>query len=795
MNYTKIIYSVAKVNFFLKFFYLCITNFTHMESPDEDQPQQNPLQSGEYWEKMYSEFLEFRRKGSGGMPPSAIKGVPNPLYRWVQQQHQFKAFLSPVQLAKLNAARFTWATKEIDAGWEQWYQSFLEFRKTHPTGMPRTYLNKVHNPLYNWCDKQRKLKDMLDQKQLDKLNAANFEWETPMRIFEEGWEENFKKFEEFKSANPEMMPPTFLEGIINPLFLWCTSQRRLFRRLGPERKKRLLDAGFEKDKIEKLTQWDRRYLEFKAWRKDNPEGMPQRLVDGQPSTLQEWCIVQIKKRIKNQLTTQQIKKLDSVGFIWQIKDLDAAWEKNYEEFLEFRKTHPGGWPPSRLESIVNPLHSWMVRQRELHFKLSPARLSKLNSAGFEWEITGLSPKDAWERRFEEFLEFKKNNPGMMPPFNANDLKKRSLRSWCAKQNRIKHTLHPEQIKRLEDAGFVWFKPDYKTAWELHFNDYVEFLKEYPGKKPSQKGNEAEKILYRWCNRQSEGKSNLSTEKIKRLDDVGFHWAERSLNALDKWEKRFNDYLEFLAGNPEGIPPNFINGKKNPVCKWWAKQCREKHLLLPLQIKRMNDAGFVWKVTSTIEKWEEMYTKFKEFKENNPEETSVPNSHGPETLYEWCRTQRNAKKRLSTEQIQKLDALGFKWKAKDTDEAWEQHYQEYLQFRKKTPKGMPTAFYKGKANPLHNWCRVQQRFKNKMPPERIKKLDDAGFDWFVIYPDWNDYYKEFIEFRNTSHKGMPEDNDSVNMRNLLKWCQEQRENKELLPPEYIEKLDAAGFEWE
>lgn len=202
-----------------------------MEDSNDNQTQQDQLQSGEYWDNMYREFLDFRFKKSSGMPPSIIKGVPNPLYKWVQQQHQFKAFLTPVQLTKLSAARFTWATKEIDAGWEQWYHSFLEFRKTHPTGMPRTYINKVHNPLYNWCDTQRKRKDRLEIEQLDKLNAANFEWETPMKIYEEGWEENFKKFLEFKSLNPDIMPPAFVEGQISSLYLWCVSQKKLLRRL------------------------------------------------------------------------------------------------------------------------------------------------------------------------------------------------------------------------------------------------------------------------------------------------------------------------------------------------------------------------------------------------------------------------------------------------------------------------------------------------------------------------------------------------------------------------------------
>jgi hypothetical protein len=383
----------------------------------------------------------------------------------------------------------------------------------------------------------------------------------------------------------------------------------------------------------------------------------------------------------------------------------------------------------------------------------------------------------------------------MPPYDKYDKKKLTLSKWCEKQNRDKHILLAERIKRLTEAGFIWKEYNFKSLWEKHFNDYVKFINDNPGKKPSLKGAKDEIILNRWVQRQNEGRYRLSDEKFKRLDDIGFPWADKTVNSGEKWEARFNEYLKFIAENPGGIPSYLINGKKNPLYTWWSRQNTEKDLLSKEQIDRMNKAGFVWKITSTKERWEMMYNKYKEFVENNPEGKPVPIIRGgADSLFEWCRTQRNAKSRLNQEQIQKLDSLGFNWTAKDIEEAWEQHYQDYLEFREKNPKGMPTAYYHGKANPMHNWCRVQQRFRNQLPADRVKKLDDAGFDWFVNFPDWNDYYKDFLEYRNAYQSGMPVDEYALNKRNLFKWCQEQRENQELLPPEYIQKLNEAGFEW-
>ena len=108
--------------------------------------------------------------------------------------------------------------------------------------------------------------------------------------------------------------------------------------------------------------------------------------------------------------------------------------------------------------------------------------------------------------------------------------------------------------------------------------------------------------------------------------------------------------------------------------------------------------------------------------------------------------------------------------------------------------MPVTFIHGKANPLHNWCRNQQNFRFKLPPERLKKLNDAGFDWYILHPGWMDHYTEFLEFRKKNKTGMPEENELHPNLSFFRWIQEQREHKEILPPDYIQKLDAAGFDW-
>jgi hypothetical protein len=772
-----------------------LSKIENMEPSGNNSGNENYKQTSEYWEKMYNEFVEFRRTKPCGLPSATIKKKPNPLYSWVIEQQMNRLHLSPLQIMKLKAAKFTWATYEIDPEWENGYIAFLKFRESHPSGMPPSEINKKHNPLYGWCNRQRKRKDMLNAGQLAKLKAACFEWETPMKLIEEAWQNYFRKFVEFKAENPNTMPsPYSNDSLLNPLYVWCNSQRHFKTRLGAKRVDRLKEAGFDFEKLEAFSPWELHYMEFITWRRKNPEGMPKKYIDGNPSSLQFWCNDQIRKRKQKKLSRIQIQKLDDAGFIWEIKDLDAAWEKKYREFVEFRKTNPTGIPPTRIDGKANPLFSWYSAQRMFRYKLSPEKINKLNAFNFDFNVY-FKPDASWEKHFADFLEFKKKNPGRMPGCTNDDKPSQTLYNWCYRQIRDKDKLPADKKKRLDEAGFIWGIPAYDEKWEQVYREYVEYSSNNPGKNPPSSGTFQEAKLCRWSVRQREKKSKLSQEQIKKLDDAGFPWTLIPSKKEEVWEKWFQQYITNRTSFSDGIPPRKVNGKMSRLYLWYVRQCYDQQRLAPELIVRLNKAGFVWMTKNKMEKWEEMFEKYLDFKKNHPEGTPIPISRGKkDSLYYWCKNQRDYKSKLSAEKIKKLDEAGFNWTSIGFNEHWEQRFKEYLAFREKNPKGMPQAFLHGKANPMHNWCRTMQRFRSQLSPERIKKLNDNGFEWYFSSPNWMEYYNEYLEQKKNV---WPERiQDAVpGKKSIYQWIDEQRENKDLLPPEYIQKLDEAGFEWE
>ncbi|MEI6122391.1 MAG: helicase associated domain-containing protein [Bacteroidota bacterium] len=102
------------------------------------------------------------------------------------------------------------------------------------------------------------------------------------------------------------------------------------------------------------------------------------------------------------LTANQLAKLKAAGFEWEfrIKLVEEVWEKNFENFVEFKKEHTHTMPLCMSNGMVNQLYLWCNSQRVLKSKLGSDRIARLKNAGFDFEkLEIFSP---WELRYMEF---------------------------------------------------------------------------------------------------------------------------------------------------------------------------------------------------------------------------------------------------------------------------------------------------------------------------------------------------------------------------------------------------------
>ena len=101
-------------------------------------------------------------------------------------------------------------------------------------------------------------------------------------------------------------------------------------------------------------------------------------------TLGGWVSTQRHLRKASELEEDHIRRLDGLGFVWNI--FDAAWEKMFAALVAYQNRFgdcnvPQGWPE-------NPtLRKWVDKQRGRRKanRLEEDRIRRLDELGFVWD--------------------------------------------------------------------------------------------------------------------------------------------------------------------------------------------------------------------------------------------------------------------------------------------------------------------------------------------------------------------------------------------------------------------------
>jgi hypothetical protein len=165
-----------------------------------------------------------------------------------------------------------------------------------------------------------------------------------------------------------------------------------------------------------------------------------------------------------------------------------------------------------------------------------------------------------------------------------------------------------------------------------------------------------------------------------------------------------------------------------------------------------------------------------------------------TLGSWVNKQRNIKRRLLPERLQRLDALGFDWDQSST--YWEQMYAQLTAYKKEHKHcNVPHLWEQDRA--LGGWVakQRQRRTNDQLSPERICRLDALGFDWDPSSTYWEQMYARLTAYKK-GHKHCNVPHLWEQDRGLGSWVavQRRRRTNDQLSPERIRRLDALGFAW-
>ncbi|KAL7510715.1 hypothetical protein ACHAXN_007613 [Cyclotella atomus] len=222
------------------------------------------------------------------------------------------------------------------------------------------------------------------------------------------------------------------------------------------------------------TAWDIRFMELKEYRDRMGNCNVPKIYPANPS-LGYWVNeqrFQYRRMINNKstyMTETKVAHLNSLGFIWTLRESKKPWTDWLEELRDYKKIHGHCDVPLKYEKN-QPLGAFVNNQRSEYRKLlkgepssmNDAKIKDLEAMGFHWSVReGRTP---WNARMAELLAYKDKYGDTNVPRNWEE--NPSLSIWVETQ-RQQYKLYgkspcrhmtKERVEALNDAGFDWNEP-------------------------------------------------------------------------------------------------------------------------------------------------------------------------------------------------------------------------------------------------------------------------------------------------------------------------------------------------
>lgn len=411
--------------------------------------------------------------------------------------------------------------------------------------------------------------------------------------------------------------------------------------------------------------------------------------------------------------------------------------------------------------------------------------------------------ERWYAQYLELKKFKETYGHCRVPYRWKE--NVFLGGWVSTQRSVKTKMVSWRKELLDAIGFTWrISPKLqlpRKSWEERFQELIDFKASH-GHCNVPQGWQENPQLAGWIRQQRTQfkKEKLSFDKIEKLNELGFMWKLGP--SPIPWAKRYQTLVNYQKQHGHcRVSPN--DDKK--LASWIQYQRSLGTTMSQERQELLNLLGFEWRLKSKHLSWDEQYQQLVIFWEKHGH-CRVPDHDLP--LGSWVRHLREnyRKKKLDSNKIKKLEALGFVWNIPEM--LWNQRYQELKVYQETYGHCRPPVKEKA-TQTLANWVIRQRRNQAKLDASQRAKLDILGFEWKVqpgIGPSktikwqrkskylWQQKYQQLKEFHATYGHCTPSRGEKFN--SLANWVNRQRvryRNKKL-SAEQISLLENLNFEW-
>ena len=390
--------------------------------------------------------------------------------------------------------------------------------------------------------------------------------------------------------------------------------------------------------------------------KEGHANIPQKYKTKDGQKLGVWIHEQRKNR--ELLSPERKSKLESIAsWVWDVKATEREkWFLYLEEFVK----HEGhAYVPQKHKTKDGEnLGMWVCNLRGQKEKLSTENISRLDSLGFVWDAN----KTDWERGVSHFKKYAQVEGNVLVPLRHISNDGFNLGSWVGEQRKHRSKLTQQQRYKLDSLGFDWTPK--QSQWQTWLSHLELFVQENGHARVTDTYTCPDGYkLGSWVqNQRTNAKMGKMSSKRKfLLEALGFDWDP----IKSDWEEGFYNLEQFVAKKKNALVPASEKLSNGFFLGQWVSNLRtayKKGKVDPEKISKLNSLGFDWDPFQT--RWEHCFSLLEKFVEKKGH-ARVPYSCILEGYHlgRWVSKIRKETVKKTTEQISRLDALGFVWKVK------------------------------------------------------------------------------------------------------------------------------------
>jgi hypothetical protein len=458
--------------------------------------------------------------------------------------------------------------------WEFWYGLLVDYQNEHEDCLVRREYEVNGFNLGNWVKKQRNRKEILSDQKQKRLEALGFVWD-PQRF---AWEEGFKHLATYRDVHGDCLVQQKLRTEDFNLGSWVNTQRRLKESLSNNQLNRLNDLGFI---------WDSRDL---AWHEGCKYLCAYQSAQGD-------CLVPMNYEIdgyrlgrwvnklrgkKERLNEDKIRKLNSLDFIWDSREL--AWNEGFKYLYAYQSAQGDCLVPMNYEIDGYRLGRWVSKLRSRKERLDEDKIRKLNSLDFIWNSLDFT----FEEGVRLLSVYKDANKNLSVP-NNYEIDGFKLGIWASNLRRKKEILPQDKIRKLDALEFIWSPLDF--AWGEGFKHLTNYKDSYGDCLVPHSYQANGFKLGSWVNTQRTTKMNMSEERTRKLDALEFVWSPLDF----AWGEGFKHLTNYKDSYGDCLVPQKYQADGFKLGRWVSKQRQKRGSISKERIKHLDSLGFAWKV--------------------------------------------------------------------------------------------------------------------------------------------------------------------------------------------------------